>query len=112
MKIGDLQQLGLALRHPRERLAALALETVAVATTAVRDHRVAALGVLATRHIAAECRGAAGLDRAHHLQLCVAHVSAVGVTPSGAEVVEDIRDFQSGALHECAQLLRRILLGP
>ena len=67
---------------------------------------VAALGVLATRHIAAERRRAAGLDRAHHLQLCVAHVSAVGVTPSGAEVAEDIGDLESRALHERTWLLR------
>jgi len=32
VKIGDLQQLGLALRHPGECLTALALGTVAVAT--------------------------------------------------------------------------------
>ena len=31
-------------------------------------------------------RGAADPDRAHHLQLCVAHVSAIGLKPSGAEV--------------------------
>jgi hypothetical protein len=41
----------------------------------------------------------------------VAHVAAVGFTPSGAEVAEDIRDLQSGALHECAQLFPGILLG-
>jgi len=90
----------------------LALGTVAVATTAVRDHRVAALGVLATRDVAAKRRRAAGLDRAHHLQLCVAHVPAVGLKPSGTEVPEDVRDFQSGTLHQRARLLRRILLGP
>ena len=81
-------------------------------TAAVRDDRVCTRCVLAARDIAAKRRGAAGLNSAHHLQLCVAHVPAVGVTPSGTEVAEDIRDFQSGALHECAQLLRRILLGP
>jgi len=46
---------------------------------------------------------AAGLDRAHHLQLCVAHMAAVGVAPSGAEVAEDVRDFQSGTLHDGAE---------
>ena len=56
-------------------------------------------------------RGAADPDRAHHLQLCVAHVSAVGLKPSGAEVAEDVRDFQSGALHKRARLLPGILVG-
>jgi len=63
--------------------------------TAVRDYGVGALVVLAARDIAAECRGAAGLYRTHHLQLCMAHVAAVGLTPSGAEVAEDVRDFQT-----------------
>jgi hypothetical protein len=34
----------------------------------------------------------------------VAHVAAVGFTPSGAEVAEDVRDFQSGTLHGCVRL--------
>jgi hypothetical protein len=66
---------------------------------------------LAVRDITAESRGAAHLDGAHHLKLCVAHVAAVGVTPSGPEVAEDIPDFQSGTLHKCAGLLRRTLPG-
>ena len=70
-----------------------------------------ALRVLAAGDIAAKCRGAAGLNRAHHLQLCVAHVPAIGLTPSGAEVAKDIRDLKSGTLQECATLLRRVLLG-
>jgi len=85
--------------------AALTLWAVAVPATAVRDYGVGALVVLAARDIAAECRGAAGLDGTHHLQLCMAHVAAVGLTPSGAEVAEDVRDFQSGTLHESVRLL-------
>src|SRR5262249_59795065 len=105
MEIGDLQQLGRALLHPGKGLTALALGAVPIAAAAVSDVRVGAPWVLTTRDVAAKRRGAAGLDRVHHLQLCVAYVAAVGLTPSGAEVAEDIRDFQSGALHECAQLL-------
>jgi hypothetical protein len=41
----------------------------------------------------------------------VAYVSAVGVAPGRAEVAEDVRDFQSGPLHESAPLLRRVHLG-
>src|SRR5215813_7529608 len=36
-------------------------------------------------------------------------MAAVGFTPSGPEVAEDIRDLQSGALHGCARLLRWVL---
>jgi hypothetical protein len=77
--------------------------------TAVRYDGVRALLVLAARDIAAERRRAAGLDRAHHLQLRVGYVAAVGFTPSGAEVAEDVRDFQSGTLHESGRLVPRIL---
>jgi hypothetical protein len=107
-----LQQLRLALFHPGKCLTAVTLRTVTVAATAVRDDRVGALRVLAARDIAAKRRGAAGLDRAHHLQLSVAHVAAVSLTPSGPEVAEDIGDFQSRTLHKCAGLLRRTLPGP
>src|SRR6516162_283184 len=67
VKVGDLQQLGLALLHPCKCLTALTLWAVAVPATAVRDYGVGALVVLAARDIAAECRGAAGLDGTHHL---------------------------------------------
>ena len=40
-----------------------------------------------------------------------AHVAAVGFEPCGAEVAEDVRNFQSGALHECTRLLRRVRRG-
>jgi hypothetical protein len=36
---------------------------------------------------------AAVLNCAHHLQLAEAHMTAVGVTPSGAMVAEDVRDL-------------------
>jgi hypothetical protein len=73
---------------------------------------VGTFGVLATRDIATKRRSAADLNRAHHLQLRVADVAAVGVEPSGPEVAEDIGDFQSGTLHERARLLRQVLLRP
>jgi hypothetical protein len=49
--------------------------------------------------MATERRRAAALDRAHHLQLTEAYVTAVGLTPSGTVVAEDIRDLQSWAGH-------------
>ena len=112
VEVGHLQQLGPALLHPGKCLATLALRTVTVATTAVGNDGVGAFSVLAARNVAAKGGGAAGLDGVHHLQLCVAYVAAVGITPSGAEVAEDIRDFQSGTLHDGSWLLRRIRLGP
>ena len=72
---------------------------------------MATLGVLAACNIAAKRRRAAGLDGAHDLQLCVADVAAVGVTPSRTEVSEDVRDLQSRTLHESAGLLRAVRLG-
>jgi hypothetical protein len=66
---------------------------VTVATTAVRYGRVGAVGVLATRNMPAEGRRAAALDRAHHLELCLAHMAAVGFTPCGPNGAEDVRDF-------------------
>src|SRR5262245_59343022 len=72
-------------------------------TTTICYDGVGALLVLAARDIAAESGSAARLDGAHHFQLCVAHVATVGITPSGTEVAEDIRNFQSGALHDGAE---------
>src|SRR5689334_25037861 len=70
-----------------------------VAAGVVGDGRVRAGVVLTARDMAAERRRAAALDRAHHLQLVEADVSAVGFTPSGTVVAEDIRDLQSWPAH-------------
>jgi hypothetical protein len=85
---------------------------VTVATAAIRYDGVGALRVLAARDIAAKRRRAADLDGTHHLQLCVADVAAIGITPSGAEVAEDIGDLESGTLHKSVRLLLRLLPGP
>jgi hypothetical protein len=50
--------------------------------------------------MAAERRRAAALDCTHHLQLAEAQVTAVGVTPSGAVMAEDIRNLESGSRHQ------------
>ena len=55
--------------------------------------------VLAAGNVAAEGCRAAALDGTHHLQLSKAHVTAVGLTPSGTVVAEDVRDLQSGTAH-------------
>jgi hypothetical protein len=54
---------------------------------------MAARRILALRDMAAERRGAAALDCAHHLQLVEAHMAAVGLAPSGAVAAEDVRDL-------------------
>ena len=61
--------------------------------------RVAARRVLATCDVAAERRGAAALDRAHHLQLVEADVAAVGLAPRGTVLAEDVRELQNGPNH-------------
>jgi hypothetical protein len=56
--------------------------------------------VLTAGNVPAEGCRAAALDRAHHLQLGEAHMAAIGLTPSGTVVAEDICDLQSGTAHE------------
>jgi hypothetical protein len=90
---------------------ALALRAVPVAAAVVGDGRVCTGVVLAAHDVPAEGRRAAALDCAHHLELAEAHVTAVGVTPSGAGVAEDIRDLQSWTTHVRPALCRRPLLG-
>ena len=102
VEVGNLQQLCLARLHPVSGLATLALGAMAVAAGVVGDGCVAAHGVLTARNMPAEGRRAAALDRAHHLQLPKAHVAAVGLTPSGTVVAEDIRDLQTWTGHERA----------
>src|SRR5262245_15239596 len=55
------------------------------------------------------CCRAAALDGAHHLQLGEAHMAAVGVTPGGPVVAEDVRDLQSWPRHGVGGLCRRLL---
>ena len=55
--------------------------------------------VFAACDMAAERRCAAALDCAHHLKLVEAHMAAVGLTPSGTVIAEDVRDLQSWTNH-------------
>jgi len=59
----------------------------------VDDERMATRRVLAACDVATERRCAAALDCAHHLQLVEAHMAAVGLTPSGTVIAEDVRDL-------------------
>jgi hypothetical protein len=60
---------------------------------------MAARRVLAAGDVAAERRGAAALDCAHHLQLVEAHMAAVGLAPCGTELAEDVRELQDQPNH-------------
>src|SRR6202166_2100930 len=80
-----------------------------VATGVVRDLRMAARRILATRDMPAERRRAMALDRTHHLQLVEAHMPAVGLTPRRPVIAENVRDLQSWSSHGPASLRRRRL---
>src|SRR5215471_2630201 len=58
-----------------------------VTARAVSDERMAA------RRVLAAC------DCTHHLELVEAHMAAVGLTPSGTMIAEDVRDLQSWSNH-------------
>ena len=60
---------------------------------------MAARHVLATCDVPAKRCRAAALDRTHHLQLIEAHMAAVGLTPSGTLIAEDVRDLQNWSRH-------------
>jgi hypothetical protein len=49
--------------------------------------------------MSAEGRRAAALDGTHDFELEQAHVTAVGMTPRGPVVAEDVRDLQSWTGH-------------
>ena len=79
-----------------------------------RDHgaawRHAHRAVLAARDMSAEGRRAAALDGTHHLELEQADVTAVGMTPRGPVVAEDVRDLQSWTGHLGPPLRWRLVL--
>ena len=60
---------------------------------------MAARCVLTACEVAAERRRAAAFDGTHYLQLVEAHMAAVGVTPRGTVIAENVRDLQSRSNH-------------
>src|SRR5271169_2228209 len=81
-----------------------------VTAAVVTDLGMAACRVLATRDMPAERRRTTALDRTHHLQLAEAHMPAVGLTPAGTVVAEDIRDLEIWSSHGRRLWRRRLLL--
>src|ERR1700704_5804908 len=98
MEVRHRQQIGFARGQPVLCRRALALRAMPAAATIVRDLGVRAL--LAARDMPAESRGAAALDRRHHLQLAEAHMAGIGPAPCRAVVAEDIRNLQRWTRHE------------
>ncbi len=81
-------------RKMRQQARQLPITGSAHKAAIISDGCVSAGVVLAARNMAAERSGAAALDGRHDFQLLKADVAAIGVTPSGAVVAEDIRDLQ------------------
>ena len=78
-------------------------------TRIISDVDVCAL--LAECDVSAESRRTATLNGRHHLQLLEAHVTGVGLTPSGPMIAEDIRDLQSWTGHPRALRGRLVSCG-
>jgi hypothetical protein len=94
MEIGHGQKLGLTLGQPFPCRRALTLGAMPVAAAIIGDGCVPAPFILAARNMAAERGGTAALDGTHDFQLREADVAAIGLTPSGTVIAENIRDLQ------------------
>jgi hypothetical protein len=70
---------------------------MAVSAGVVSDAAVAA--ILAALDMTAEGSRAAVLDGRHHLELAEAHMPGIGLAPSGAMAMEDVRNLQPLAAH-------------
>jgi hypothetical protein len=110
MIVWHRQQIGLARGKPVLCRGALALRTVPIAATVVRDLGVRTL--LAARDMAAESCCAAVLDCRHHLQLLEADMAGIGSAPCRSTVAEDIRDLQGRARHKRLSVSRAADLLP
>jgi hypothetical protein len=104
VEVADRQQLRLTLGEPLLCRRALAFWAVPVAAAIVGDDRVRA--VLAARDVAAERRGAAALDCAHHLHLVEADVpgrSEACTDRSPIELTGSVRARFGGNPHPAAR---------
>jgi hypothetical protein len=110
MEIRHRQKFCLTFGEPLARRRALALRAMPIAAAVEGNDGMTARRILAARNMASERRRAAALDGRHHLQLPEAHMAAIGLTPSGTVVAEDIRNLQSWAEHERRVLLRGLVL--
>jgi hypothetical protein len=97
VEVSDRQQISFAGGEPVPRRCDLALGTMAVSAGVVGDAAVAA--ILAALDMTAEGSRAAVLDGRHHLELAEAHMPGIGLAPSGAMAMEDVRDLEPWAAH-------------
>ena len=106
VEVADRQQLRLTLGEPLLCRRALAFWAVPVAAAVIGDDGMRT--VFAARDVAAEGRGAAALNRAHHLHLVEADVPGIGSAPRRRVVAEDVRDLQHWTRHRCQPLRRQL----
>ena len=92
MEVADRQQVGFAPGQPCPRGRTLAFGAVPVAAAVIGDPPVPA--VLAGLDMTTQGRGAAVLDRRHHLQLEQTQVPGMGGPISWASTAEDIGDLE------------------
>ncbi len=95
MVIRNRQQFRLPVGQPGFGRHALTFGAVAVATGVIGDAQGAAVG--ASIDMTAEGRGAAFLDRRHHLRLPEAQMTGVGMTMLWPKAAEHVRHFEQGA---------------
>ena len=115
VEIADRQQVGLALGEPGSRGGGLTLRAVPIAATVVGDPKIAT--VVAAIDMAAECGGAAVLDRRHDLELGKVEGTGLNGAIAGPFSSEDIGDLKRGAqagsvamllaLHQRRQMFER-----
>ena len=79
---------------------------MSIATTVIGDRRVPTALVLTTRNMTTEFRRSTALNGRHDLQLAKTDMTAIGVTPGGPVVAEDIRNLQSWTRHGGCRLAR------
>lgn len=91
VEVPHRQQFSFARGQPRLCRTGLTFWAVPVPAGIVGDVFVRA--VLTAGYMAAERRGAAALDRAHHLHLIKANMACIGRPPRRTMVTEDIRDL-------------------
>jgi len=98
MKIGGIEQLGLAILDPLRTSQGLTLTAVTVSTGVIPDALVAALVTLF--HMPSESGSPACLDRVHDATLGTGQRGMAIFTVGFTVAAEDIRHFQPSMFHQ------------
>jgi hypothetical protein len=107
MRSSQLHITGLTVGKPGASRGALALRAMPIATTIIGDAEMTA--VIAALDMAAECRGPAGLNRRHDLQLGEAQMPCLNGAVVRSCGPEDIGDLQRGGLHDASAAGYRLI---